>query len=97
MHKMKWLLSILVVLLMGLQFRLWVGDGSFAHVDRLAKQIDTQQAENERMLKRNQDIAVEVDALKNGLDSVEEKARHEMGMIKKGETFYMLVEKPRQR
>ncbi|GLS26014.1 cell division protein FtsB [Marinibactrum halimedae] len=82
---------------MGLQFRLWVGDGSFAHVDRLAKQIDTQQAENERMLKRNQDIAVEVDALKNGLDSVEEKARHEMGMIKKGETFYMLVEKPRQR
>ncbi|MCD9458621.1 cell division protein FtsB [Marinibactrum halimedae] len=94
---MKWLLSILVVLLMGLQFRLWVGDGSFAHVDRLAKQIDTQQAENERMLKRNQDIAVEVDALKNGLDSVEEKARHEMGMIKKGETFYMLVEKPRQR
>lgn len=89
---MKWILPVLVALLAGLQYRLWVGEGSYAEISRLEDQIARQKAENDMMLERNRVLAVEVNELKSGLDSVEERARLEMGMIKEGETFYMLVE-----
>lgn len=90
---MKWIAAILLILLVGLQYRLWVGEGSLADVARLEREIQKQQAENDRMRERNRVLAIEVDELKSGLDSVEERARTEMGMIKEGETFYMVIEK----
>lgn len=89
---MKWLLPVLLALLAALQYRLWVGEGSFAEVARLEEAIARQQVENDKMRERNRVLAVEVNELKSGLDAVEERARLEMGMIKDGETFYMLVE-----
>jgi len=86
---MKWVLAILVVLFVGLQYRLWVGEGSFAHRARLADEIHQQSAENERLLERNRVLAVEVADLKNGQQVVEARARSDIGMIKKGETFFM--------
>lgn len=90
---MKWIVAILVILLAGLQYRLWVGEGSLAELARLKRGIQKQQVENDRLRERNRVLAIEVNELKSGLDSVEERARTEMGMIKKGETFYMVVEK----
>jgi len=90
---MKWITAILLILLVGLQFRLWVGEGSLADVARLEREIQKQQAENGRLRERNRVLAIEVEELKSGLDSVEERARTEMGMIKEGETFYMVIEK----
>jgi cell division protein FtsB len=89
---MKWFTATLLVILALLQYRLWVGEGSLAHIARLEADIEQQQAENERLVDRNKVLAVEVEALKNGSDSVEERAREDMGMIRKGETFYMVVE-----
>ncbi len=89
---MKWILSLLLILLAALQYRLWVGDGSYAEMARLEAAIERQQAENDKMRERNRVLAVEVRELKNGLDAIEERARLEMGMIKEGEAFYMLVE-----
>ncbi|UTA49145.1 cell division protein FtsB [Simiduia sp. 21SJ11W-1] len=89
---MKWLLPILVLLLAALQYRLWVGEGSYAEVARLEAAIERQRVENDKMRERNRVLAVEVRELKNGLDAIEERARLEMGMIKEGESFYMLVE-----
>jgi len=89
---MKWLFSVLLLLLLGLQYRLWVGDGSVANVVQLQQQIEKQQAENDRLRERNKLLAAEVKALKNGHEAVEERARSEMGMIKEGETFYMIVD-----
>lgn len=89
---MKWLAIVLTLVLLGLQYRLWIGDGSLADVARLNHKIEKQQAENERLQERNGVLAAEVKALKNGLDAIEERARTDMGMIKKGETFYMVVE-----
>ena len=94
---MKWILPLLIALIVGLQYRLWVGEGSYAEISRLQDDIASQQAENEKMRERNRVLAVEVEELKSGLDSVEERARLEMGMIKEGETFYMLVEKDKGR
>jgi len=89
---MKWFVGILLVLFCALQYRLWIGEGSFAHVARLKAEIEEQSAENDRLKERNQILAIEVDALKSGTDSIEERARGDMGMIRKGETFYMVVE-----
>lgn len=89
---MKWLLAVLILLLMALQYRLWIGDGSLAHAHRLEKEIKIQQAENDRMRERNRILDVEVDELKTGLDTIEERARNDIGLIKKDETFFMLLD-----
>lgn len=89
---MKWLLAILLAVFLGLQYRLWVGEGSYAHRARLQQEIARQQAENERLRERNRALAVEVADLKNGHKVIEERARQDMGMIKEGETFFMTQE-----
>lgn len=87
-----WLLAVLIVLLLGLQYRLWVGDGSLAQVTELKQQIAEQQGENQRLLERNRILEAEVMELKSGMETVEERARHELGMVKEGETLYQLTE-----
>ena len=89
---MRWLLIILVVLFIGLQTRLWFGEGSLAHKSELDQQLQVQRQKNELLLLRNQRIAEEVKSLKNNLGSIEEKAREDLGMIKQGETFYFVID-----
>ncbi|WP_455234899.1 cell division protein FtsB [Thiogranum longum] len=91
---MRWLIWFLVVLLLLLQYRLWVGDGSLAEVWGLYQQVELQQDENQRLRERNQALEAEVQDLKQGLEAIEERAREELGMIKEGETFYQIVEDP---
>lgn len=91
MRSPYWLFLILLALLGGLQYRLWVGNGSLAQVTSLNKQIEEQHAENEALLERNRVLDAEVVELKKGLETVEERARHELGMVKDGETLYQLA------
>ena len=87
---MKWLWVISLALLAALQYRLWVGEGSLAHVAQLKQQIAEQQRENEKLLERNRVLTAEVIELKQGLETIEERARHELGMVKEGETLFQL-------
>lgn len=86
------LCGILVVVFIALQVRLWFGDGSISHIWSLQDSIEEQRFENDRLVDRNQVLDAEVQDLKSGLESIEERARSELGMIKEGETFYLLVE-----
>lgn len=92
MRRPYWLFVVLLLLLGGLQYRLWVGEGSLAQVNSLNKQITDQQGENERLLERNRILEAEVLELKQGMETVEERARQELGMVKEGETLYQLIE-----
>ena len=56
------------------------------------QQIAEQQAENEQLLERNRILEAEVLELKQSTETVEERARHELGMVKEGETLYQLAE-----
>lgn len=87
---MKWLWVISLALLALLQYRLWVGEGSLAHVTQLKQEIASQQGENEKLLERNRVLTAEVIELKQGLETIEERARHELGMVKEGETLFQL-------
>lgn len=92
MRSPHWLFVVLILMLGGLQYRLWVGEGSLAQVSGLNKQIAEQQGENQRLLDRNRILEAEVVELKQGMETVEERARHELGMVKEGETLYQLTE-----
>ncbi len=89
---MRWLIVVLVVLLLGLQARLWVGEGSLAHKSELDRQLREQQLENERLQKRNEILARDVESLKTNLDAIEEKARQNLGLIKQDEVFYLVTD-----
>lgn len=89
---MKLLIATLVLLLAVLQYQLWMGERGLRDVWRLHETVQAQEQDNQRLKERNQALAAEVKDLKQGLEAVEERARSELGMIKKGETFYQVVE-----
>lgn len=88
---MKFLNLALLLVLAGLQYRVWMGNGSIPEVNRLEQIHAAQIAENDELHERNQTLAAEVMDLKQGLSALEERARSEMGMIRAGETFFQYV------
>jgi cell division protein FtsB len=93
---LRWIALILILLLIGLQIKLWSGNGSMRDVDSLRVAVKKQADENNRFQQRNQALAADVIDLKHGEQAVEARARNELGLIKPGETFYQVVEKPAQ-
>jgi cell division protein FtsB len=89
---LRWIGLILVILLIALQLKLWVGNGSMHEVERLRATVKTQTEENAGLLKRNQALSADVEDLKHGEQATEARARSELGLIKQGETFYQVVE-----
>ncbi|CAH0990692.1 Cell division protein FtsB [Sinobacterium norvegicum] len=89
---MRFLLLVLFVIAVMLQYRLWVGPGSLAQVSVLEEQIGQMSVVNLRHQERNRLMSAQIKGLKTGLNTVEEKARMELGMIKQGETFYWFVD-----
>ena len=82
---------ILIVLLLLLQYRLWLGEDSQRSLYALHRAIDAQRASNAEAQQRNSHLQIEVLDLKTGLEAVEERARSELGMIGEDETFYLIV------
>ncbi len=89
---MKFVTAMLFIVLVLLQYKLWMGNGSLTEVHHLQQEKQSIVSENEQLKERNDSLAAEVLDLKQGLDAIEERARSEMGMIKKDETFYQLVD-----
>lgn len=88
---MKWLAAALFVFFVLLQYRLWFPEGSKAELARLEAEIQTQESLNQGLRVRNRQLELEVLELQQGLDSFEERAREDLGMIKDGETYYQIV------
>ena len=88
---MKWLAAALAVVLVVLQYRIWVSDSGVRQVQRLRQAVAAQQAEDAQLAERNRQLAAEVRDLKTGMDALEERARSDLGMIARNETFYQVV------
>ena len=88
----RFLIAILIVFFLIIQFDIWVKDDGLNRVKELQEMIDSQSEENQRLRLRNQQLEREIDELKSGTESIEEKARTDLGMIKEGEEFYLIVE-----
>ena len=89
----RYLAILLTILILVLQYDLWIGEGSVTAAWKLEKTIKLQQRQNARIKKRNGALDAEVKDLKSGLQAIEERARSELGMIKKDETFFQVIEK----
>ena len=90
---MKPLALVLATLLIALQYPLWIGKGSWMRAWELERQVEAQQAGIARLKARNDALEAEVRDLKQGFGAIEERARLELGMIKKDETFFQVVRK----
>jgi cell division protein FtsB len=88
---MKILIAVLLLALIGLQYKLWFGDGSLSEVVQLTSELETQKSKLQKLEERNRILEAQVLDLQNGLDAFEEKARNDLGMIKQGETFIQLI------
>ncbi|MCP3674401.1 MAG: cell division protein FtsB [Gammaproteobacteria bacterium] len=76
-----------------LQYRLWAGNASFSRQAELALKVSAQKEDNLRNEARNKILLAEIADLKTGSEAIEERARHELGMIRPGEVFYRVVNK----
>jgi len=91
---MKALFFIFSVLLILLLAGLWIGSGSYPDRWRMENEISAQKVANQQQKEKNRKIQAELDDLASGDDAIEERARSELGMTKKGETFYEVVLQP---
>ena len=89
---MKPLAFILAGLLLALQYPLWIGKGSWMRVWELDRSLEQQRLVNASLKARNDALDADVKDLKQGMEAVEERARMELGMIRKDEIFYQVVE-----
>lgn len=89
---MRWLTTLLFVLLLVLQYQLWFGNNGLLRVWQLEARVTQQKEENAKLDERNKALEAEVRDLKKGIEAIEERARSDLGMIKKDETFFQVVE-----
>lgn len=83
---------LLIVLLAGLQYRLWIGPGSLAHVHRLHSEAQALRVDNAAHAARNTALDAEVADLGTGIDAIEARARQQLGLVREGERFYLVVQ-----
>ena len=85
------LATLLIGLLLILHGQLWFGRGSPLKLQDLREELQTQKTANQEARRVNEQLSAEVSDLKEGLNMVEERARHELGMVKPGEIFVQIA------
>ncbi|MGI9291995.1 MAG: cell division protein FtsB [Gammaproteobacteria bacterium] len=85
------ILTVLIMVLLILQWRLWISDEGWPEVLRLRSAVSTQISDNEQRAERNARLQAEVADLKGGVGALEERARADLGMVGEDESFYLFV------
>ncbi|MCR9192681.1 MAG: cell division protein FtsB [Gammaproteobacteria bacterium] len=89
---MKMILAVLIVVLLSLQYKLWLGDGGVIQAHRIKARCLALEAENAKLQQRNHAIEADIVSLKSGGQALEEQARSELGMVKHNEEYYQFVD-----
>ena len=89
---MRYIVYGLVVLLIAIQYPLWIGKGGWLHVYQMDKEVQAQEAQNRELENRNNKITGDVNDLRQGTRAVEERARIEHCMVKESETMVQIVQ-----
>jgi len=87
---MRLVILTLCVLLALLQYKVWFSDVGYFAAERLRAEVEEQRRRGEVLARRNEILTAEVLGLKNGVEALESRARNDLGMIKQGETFYLV-------
>ena len=89
---MKRLLFALVVAVGWLQYQLWLGEDGYLALGVRQAEATEQRSLIASLRESNRQLELEALDLKNGTEAIEERARSELGMIREGETFYIIVD-----
>ena len=89
---MKWIVYSLIGLVIVLQATYWFSQHGWIKHQQLQQEIGQQRTENKQLRLRNERLHAEAKDLKTGTEALEERARSQLGLIKKGETFYQVIE-----
>jgi cell division protein FtsB len=89
------LAAIFAILILALQYPIWLGKGGWLRVRELDRQVDAQKRANAALATRNSALDADVRDLKQGYEAIEERARSELGMIRSDEVFFQLPATPR--
>jgi cell division protein FtsB len=87
---MRWPVLVLTILLIVLQYPLWLGKGGWLRVWDVDRQLHAQREENLRLEQRNATLDAEVRDLKSGNEAIEERARFELGLTRESEIFVQI-------
>jgi cell division protein FtsB len=88
---MRIVIYSMLLLLIAIQYPLWLGKGGWLKVYEMEKQLELQQAKNSLLSLRNAKLTGDVKDLKDGTRAIEERARVEHGMLKEGEFFVQIL------
>ena len=88
---MRWISLTLAALILLLQYPLWLGKGGWLKVWDLGRQVEAQKQVNQQTQARNAALDAEVRDLKQGTEAIEERARSELGMVKRDEVFFQII------
>nr|VFJ95125.1 MAG: cell division protein FtsB [Candidatus Kentron sp. H]VFJ95842.1 MAG: cell division protein FtsB [Candidatus Kentron sp. H]VFK02015.1 MAG: cell division protein FtsB [Candidatus Kentron sp. H] len=89
---MKILFSSLLIVFTYLQYNLWFDQDGFPHTRQLGETIAFQEQQNLTLKERNRRLQADVADLKEGLTSIETRARRDLGMIREDEAFFQFVD-----
>ena len=88
---MRWIIALLIVLILALQYKLWFDQDGLHQAEQLRQQVSEQKKQNDELIKQNDQLRAEVRDLKQGSDAAEERARSELGMVKPNEEYFQVV------
>jgi cell division protein FtsB len=89
---MRWLTLFLVALILALQYPLWLGKGSWLRVWEVDRELAKQKEVSQKLKARNASLDADVRDLKQGYEAIEERARSELGMVKRDEIFFQVLQ-----
>lgn len=89
MPRSSWIIALAGVVY--LQYRLWIGPGGYTDVLEISDRVESARTHNAQLKQRNALLEAEIDRLERDPAAVEYHARADLGMIREGETFYLVV------
>lgn len=85
---MRPIIVALLITLAALQYKLWFGDGSIPQWISFEHELRERELENQKLAAKNMELEANIIEMKHNEQALEEQARYELGMIRKGETYY---------
>ena len=92
MENIRWIILALSIITIFLHINIWVSENGYQRIRSLSSQIIDQREINQVLRDRNNALQAEIDNLRSGNESIEERARSDLGLIKDDEIYYFVVE-----